>query len=279
MIIILSKKPFFTVIMLFYLNYKMNPIYELNPPKILNSNRIDIALLNLELNKFLNRAKIISNFTKYIHITDSVLGMPRFSSFHAAQIIKNNLTNTNLNISCSVRTRDRNMNSIIQMVTDAVILKISSILFIQGDKPAFEESEKAASLSNPTNVVKTLTSIGFDKLIGFDLSIPNKISNHKVFNKKVNSKPHRFITQSINSIQEIRDLKDLIVPNHIELIPCIMVPSVKNERAASMIGLDWSEYQDNFLEFLREVRTETDQILITSPNSFDEGIEVLKKIG
>ncbi|MBA2267689.1 MAG: hypothetical protein H0W19_05050 [Nitrosopumilus sp.] len=256
----------------------MNIIYELNPPKILNSYRIDIALLNQELLKFLNRARIISNFTKYIHITDSVLGIPRFSSIHATQMIMNNLTKLDLNISCSVRTRDRNMNSIIQMVTDAVMLKISGLLFIQGDKPAFEESEKAPSLSNPTDVVKLLTSIGFDKLIDLDLSIPNKISNQKVFQKKVNSKPHKFITQSINSIQEIRDLKDLIKPNNIQLIPCIMVPSVKNERAAAMIGLDWSEYQDNFLGFLKEVYQETDYILITSPNSFDEGIEVLKKI-
>ena len=103
----------------------MNLIYELNPPKILNSHRIDTALLNQELIKFLNRAKIISNFTNYIHITDSVLGIPRFSSIHAAQMIMNNLTNTNLNMSCSVRTRDRNLNSIIQLATDAVILKIS----------------------------------------------------------------------------------------------------------------------------------------------------------
>jgi len=256
----------------------MNIIYELNPPKILNSYRIDIALLNQELLKFLNRARIISNFTEYIHITDSVLGIPRFSSIHAAQMIMNNLTKLDLNISCSVRTRDRNMNSIIQMVTDAVMLKISGLLFIQGDKPAFEESEKAPSLSNPTDVVKLLTSIGFDKLIDLDLSIPNKISNQKVFQKKVNSKPHKFITQSINSMQEIRDLKDLIKPNNIQLIPCIMVPSVKNERAAAMIGLDWSEYQNNFLGFLKEVYQETDYILITSPNSFDEGIEILKKM-
>ena len=52
-----------------------------------------------------------------------------------------------------------------------------------------------------------------------------------------------------------------------------MVPSAKNERAAAMIGLDWSEYQDNFLGFLKEVYKETDHILITSPNSFDEGMK------
>ena len=118
----------------------MNLIYELNPPKILNSRRIELALLNQELIKFLNRAKIISDLTNYIHITDSVLGIPRFSSIHAAQMIMNNQANTSLNVSCSVRTRDRNMNSIIQMVTDAIILKISGLLFIQGDTPAFENS-------------------------------------------------------------------------------------------------------------------------------------------
>jgi len=256
----------------------MNIIYELNPPKILNSYRIDIALLSQELLKFLNRARIISNYTKHIHITDSVLGIPRFSSIHAAQMIMNNMPGVELNISCSVRTRDRNMNSIIQMVTDAVILKIKGLLFVQGDKPAFEESETTSSLSKPTDVVKLLTTTGFHNLISLDLSIPNQISNQSSFQKKVNSKPHRFITQSVNSIQEIRDLKYLIKPNQIQLIPCIMVPSIKNERAAAMIGLDWSEYQGNFLGFLREVYEETNHILITSPNSFDEGIEVLKKI-
>jgi 5,10-methylenetetrahydrofolate reductase len=256
----------------------MNLIYELNPPKILSNHQIDIALLNQELVKFLNRAKTISNFTNYIHITDSVLGIPRLSSIHAARMIMCNETNTRLNISCSVRTRDRNMNSIIQMVTDAIIMKIRGLLFIQGDKPAFEESEQAPSLSSPTEVIKVLNSTGFDKLIDFDLSIPNNVSNHKLFQKKVNSNPHGFVTQSINSIEEIRDLKKLMSPYHIKLIPCIMVPSVKNERAAAIIGLDWSDYQDNFLEFLKEVCKETDHLLITSPNSFEEGINIMKNL-
>lgn len=256
----------------------MNLIYELNPPKILNNGEVDIALLNQELTKFLSRAKTISNFTNYIHITDSVLGVPRLSSIHAAQMVMTNLGNSRLNVSCSIRTRDRNMNSIIQMVTDAVIMKIEALLFIQGDKPAFEQSENGPPLSNPTYVIKLLNSIGFDKLIDLDLSLPNKISNHKIFKNKVDSKPHGFVTQSINSIQDIRDLKELIEPNHFKLIPCIMVPSAKNERAAAIIGLDWSEYQDDILGFLKEVWKETDHILITSPNSFDEGVNVIKNL-
>ena len=59
----------------------MNIIYELNPPKILNSHRIDTAHLNQELNKFLNRAKIISNFTNYIHITDSGTWYPKIFEY------------------------------------------------------------------------------------------------------------------------------------------------------------------------------------------------------
>ena len=97
-------------------------------------------------------------------------------------------------MSCSVRTRDRNMNSIIQLATDAVILKISRLLFIQGDKPAFEETEKAPTLSNPTDAVNLLTSIGFDKLIDFDLSIPNKVSNHKLFQKRKFKTPQIYYT-------------------------------------------------------------------------------------
>ena len=65
----------------------------------------------------------------------------------------------------------------------------------------------------------------------------------------------------------------------ISLIPCVMVPSLKNQKAANMIGLDWSSYENNFYEFIEQIRElGINEILLTSPNSFDEGINVLEKI-
>jgi hypothetical protein len=57
-----------------------------------------------------------------------------------------------------------------------------------------------------------------------------------------------------------------------------MIPSKKNIQAAKMIGLDWKEYEDNVLEFICEIGKITEQMLITSPNNFNEGVEVLRKI-
>ena len=66
---------------------------------------------------------------------------------------------------------------------------------------------------------------------------------------------------------------------NIKLIPCIMVPSLKNERAANMIGLDWTAYKDNIYEFIDQIdELGISDILLTSPNSFDEGISILEKI-
>jgi hypothetical protein len=63
------------------------------------------------------------------------------------------------------------------------------------------------------------------------------------------------------------------------MIPCVMVPSLKNQRAATMIGLDWSGYKDYFFDFIDQIKDEgINQLLLTSPNSFDEGIEALKRI-
>ncbi len=45
------------------------------------------------------------------------------------------------------------------------------------------------------------------------------------------------ITQSINSLQEVKDLKSLLNLIHIKLIPCIMIPSEKNIKACKN---DWT---------------------------------------
>jgi hypothetical protein len=45
-----------------------------------------------------------------------------------------------------------------------------------------------------------------------------------------------------------------------------------------MIGLDWEEYKSNFIEFIKEIRKYTENVLISSPNDFNEGVKVLKEL-
>jgi 5,10-methylenetetrahydrofolate reductase len=236
-------------------------------------------ILTTEIEKFLYRTKTIINFTNFIHITDSVLGIPRISSIHGATLVIENIKNTEINLSCSVRTRDRNINSLIQFATQSISLKIKDLLFIMGDRPQLNiNAATKAPLSKPTDVITTLSSLGYNKLINLNLSVPNKVSDFNKFTKKISSNPHGLITQSINSIQEVKELKKLLEPYEIKLIPCVMIPSKKNSKAASMIGLDWKEYEGNVLGFIYEIGKFTDRVLITSPNDFNEGVEFLKKI-
>ncbi len=257
----------------------MEIIYELNPPKIFYGSNINMDILSQEIEKFLSRSRITLEFTNFIHITDSVLGIPRISSIHGAALIRENINNADINVSCSVRTRDRNINSIIQSATQSISLNVKDLLFIMGDEPQISNNAVTkVSLSKPTEAITILNSLGYYKLINLNLSISNKVSDFSKFTKKTKSNPYAMITQSIGSLQEVINLKRLLEPHTIKLIPCVMIPSKKNIQAAKMIGLDWKEYEDNVLEFIYNIGKFADQILLTSPNNFNEGIEVLKNI-
>ena len=258
----------------------MEVIYEINPPKILEDSTIlNIDRLNQEIEKFLHRSKVVLDYVNHIHITDSVLGIPRISSLHGAALILENIKNKKVILSCSVRTRDRNINSIIQFATQSIFLKITDLLFILGDNPQINLYNTSLKiLSKPTDAINMLNSLGYNKFINLNLSIPNKISNFNNLKKKINTNPNGLITQSINSLQELLDIKNLLNLHNIKLIPCVMVPSNKNTKASQMIGLNFQNYKDDFIEFINNIGKEVNQILITSPNDFDEGIRTLKEI-
>lgn len=257
----------------------MNVTYEINPPKILQAENMELAMFNNEKEKFMKRISTITEITDKIHLTDSVLGVPRMSSVFAAQLLANTFNDSSLSISCSIRTRDRNLNSIIQSVADSLVANVKSLLFILGDKPAYSPNNIECINEKPTEVVRALNNLGFNKFINLVLSVPNKITNSKSILKKIEAAPKGFITQSISSISEIRILNGIIEPYKMDLIPCIMVPVQKNRKAASIIGLDWSHYEMDFSGFIEQIASEgIKEILLTSPNSFDEGVQSMKKI-
>ena len=107
--------------------------YELNPPKILPNNHFSYSNFLSDIANVKKKVTILDEYINYLHFTDSVLGIPRLSSITMASIIKK--YNAKMKISCSVRTRDRNLLSMYQTISDSILLNLESLLIILGDEP------------------------------------------------------------------------------------------------------------------------------------------------
>jgi 5,10-methylenetetrahydrofolate reductase len=289
--------------------------YELNPPKIvINDHHFDVMRLNQELQILLNRSSELVNLVNGIHLTDSVLGIPRVSSITAASYIKKNTgrvgrgsnNNNRLKLSCSVRTRDRNFTSFCQFVTDAILVGVESLLILRGDEPATaiapagvgagigtgvkggrkrrEEEDGVGQKSSglkPTSILSILNDKKYNKSIHLNLSVPSKIfyHNRSLFEKKIEAKPYSLVTQLISSLSDLGEIVDIAKSFKIKVVACVMVPSDKNRRSADIVGLDWKEYEKNPVDFIKTASTLADEVLISSPNSFRMGIDLLKSLG
>jgi hypothetical protein len=86
------------------------------------------------------------------------------------------------------------------------------------------------------------------------------------------------VTQSISSLSDLGEIVDLAKPCGIKVAAVIMVPAEKNRQSAKMIGLDWSGYEKNPVDFVKNAGRIADRILITSPNSFRSGLELLNQL-
>jgi hypothetical protein len=74
------------------------------------------------------------------------------------------------------------------------------------------------------------------------------------------------------------EIVDLAKPYGIRVAVVIMVPSEKNRQSASIIGLNWSGYEKNPADFVRQAAIIADRVILTSPNSFSSGIELLRQL-
>jgi hypothetical protein len=71
---------------------------------------------------------------------------------------------------------------------------------------------------------------------------------------------------------------DIAHENKIRVIACVMIPCKKNEPSARTIGLNWTQYKDNPIEFVKEAGTLADEVLLTSPNNFNAGLQLLEQL-
>ena len=235
--------------------HRMTIRYEANPPKILPGLDLEESIL-----KFVNKIKLISTKCDGIHLTENVLGYTRVSPLKIGKIIRNEIPD--LPITVSLRVRDKSQREIEEFVDEAISVGFSGILVLMGD-PSQTESKKSGFV--PSQVVKMLKEKGVDSKISLYLSISNKPNFSKI-GKKLDANPKGFMTQVIDNVEQVQNLKDTL--KGISIIPIILYPSEKNEASAKFLKLDLGTYRENFSEFLNQVHQITGDVLITSPSDF-----------
>ena len=238
--------------------------YEINPPKISDDGQ-DAR------NVLFGRIKIISSVCDGIHLTDSVLGIPRVSPFEIAKQIRE--SNKNIKLTCSLRVRDRNLNDIEKIVQESVGT-VDGILVLMGDK-SHTTSDTVELV--PSQVVRALNDNGLSKKIELFLSIPSNPNFAKI-QKKIDANPTGFFTQVIHSKEQIEKIVDNLKPNNFKIIPCLLIPSQKNLKSAEFLKIDWSNYKEDITGFINEIHSITNDVLVTSPNDFKRAYETISKL-
>jgi 5,10-methylenetetrahydrofolate reductase len=246
-------------------------IYEINPPKIPEDNTSDDEINSL-LTKLLQRVSEISSLCDGIHVTDSVLGTRRVSALTTGKLLKT--IHPHLQITISMRVRDKDMNWIKQIVQESIDSELDGILVLKGD-PSKENQTDSGLI--PSDVVKQLNESGYAKKTNFFLSLPSNPNFEKI-QKKITAVPKGFMTQVIHSAEQVQRISDKLRPKGFRVIPCILLPTEKNENSAKFLELDWSSYKENPANFIKQIHNIAGDVLITSPNDFAFAKETLKKV-
>jgi 5,10-methylenetetrahydrofolate reductase len=249
--------------------------YELNPPKIAKDGTFSFLSLKEDLYRFQSRAELLDGLVENIHLTDSVLGVPRISGIAAASHLKSNGKLHSTGLTCSLRTQDRSLLSICQSVADAILLGIRGVLIVAGDDP---KHKATYSVTMPSKIVKMLHTMRYDEEIEIELAIPNHIKQLSSIQGKIDARPNAFVTQSIESLEALARIVDIAHENKIRVIACVMIPCKKNEPSARIIGLNWAQYKDNPIEFVKEAGALAEEVLLTSPNNFNAGLQLLEQL-
>ena len=250
----------------------MTIIYEINPPKIPEGMSESDSKVNELVDKLVQRVSDISSSCGGIHITDSVLGTKRVSALDTGKILKGN--HPHLKITISLRVRDRDMNSIKDIVRKSIEIGLDGILVLMGD-PSKDNPYNSGLV--PSQVVKELNKSEFGGKTSFFLSLPSNPNFEKI-QKKIAASPAGFMTQVIHSTSQVQRISEKLRLKGFRVIPCILLPSEKNEGSAKFLNLDWSEYKQNPASFIKETHQIAGDVLITSPSDFLFAKEILKKL-
>ena len=246
--------------------------YEVNPPKVIQSNVLSHDELQRSLDNIKQRIINISKNCNGIHITDSVLGIPRVSPLTLAALIRD--FSKKIEMTISLRVRDRPITALTQAVSDAVVLGLNGVLILKGDASA--DSPKDSGLV-PSEIVKHLNELDFNKKIDLFLSLPSN-PDFKKIGKKLDAEPAGFITQVIHSEKQVTRIVDELRPQGFKVIPCVLLPSEKNANSAKFLKLDWSGYQDNVVDFIKNIHRIAGDVLISSPNDYTKAQNLFESL-
>lgn len=229
--------------------------YEANPPKILPGTDMGHAV-----SEFVKKIKSVSASCDAVHLTEDVLGFQRVSPVRVGRMIKDDIPG--LPITTSMRVRDKTEGQIQVFVDECISAGFSGILVLMGDPP---RDGRQDSGEVPSAVVKRLHGQGVDSKIDLYLSVPSNPDFGKL-GKKIDAGPKGFITQVVQSPEQVQNLHDGL-PGF-AVIPIILFPSEKNLRSARFLGIDLAAYEKNFAGFAGDAHAITGDVLITSPNDF-----------
>ena len=250
----------------------MTIIYEINPPKVIQDTILSHDQLSDSVEKLKERAAKVGQACDGIHLTDSVLGIPRVSPITAGFFIRN--FNNKIRITASIRVRYRNLTSITQTICDAILLDLNGVLVLKGDAPPAGPTDSGLI---PSDVVKQFNEQGFAKRIDMYLSISSN-PNFDKLHKKIEAQPKGFVTQVISSIDQVTKIVDKLKPQGFKVIPCVLVSSEKNLKSAQMLNIDWSEYGKDLVGFVKQVDKIAGSVLVSSPNDFTGALDLLQKL-
>ena len=124
--------------------------------------------LNPQIEKLEDRIEHISHFCDGIHVTESVLGIPRIPPLDIAKKIKEK--KPQLKVTVSLRTIDKTIEQIHQVLKELIENKIDGVLVLMGDPPA---NNKPLSPLFPSKVTDELVKNGYKENIEIYLSVPN----------------------------------------------------------------------------------------------------------
>lgn len=229
--------------------------YELNPPKITTDTNLEEAV-----EKGMNRLRIIMPKCNAVHITENVLGIDRVSPITMGRKVRDEMPKVPVTV--SLRVRDKTEEEITEFVDDCINLGFSGILILMGDPP---RSDKPDTGQIPSTVTNRLKSQGVDSKIDLYMSISNEPTPTQI-RKKIEADPSGFFTQVVHSIGQVDALTSYLYG--FNLIPVLLHPSEKNQKAADFLHLNMKAYAKEFESFAKEVYSTTGDILITSPNDF-----------
>ena len=252
------------VLIMYNENPTMTIRYEINPPKISDDGQNARNVLS-------ERIETISSVCDGIHLTDSVLGIPRVSPFEIAEKIRE--SNKDIKITCSLRVRGKNLNEIEKIVQESIGI-VDGILVLMGDKSETTSNKEELI---PSQVVNILSENGLGEKIKLFLSIPSNPNFTKI-QKKIDANPTGFFTQVIHSKVQIEKISNRLGSNGFKIIPCLLIPSQNNLKSAEFLKIDWSNYKEDITGFINEIHSITGDILITSPNDFKRAYETISKL-